>query len=70
MERTPCTSSQIKSHGYDPDTKTLEIEFNTGAVYQYPGVPQERYDALCGAPSIGKAFGEHIKGKFEFKKIG
>lgn len=33
MERTPVTSTDICAIGYDADTQTLEIEFNTGSVY-------------------------------------
>jgi hypothetical protein len=39
MERTPVTSTDILSVGYDPDQELLEVEFIRGAVYQYSGVP-------------------------------
>jgi len=35
MERQYVTSSNLQSLGYDPTSKTLEIEFNDGAIYQY-----------------------------------
>ena len=46
MDRTPVSSSNLASVGYDPSTKTLEIEFNDGAVYQYDDVPESEYTGL------------------------
>jgi hypothetical protein len=72
MERIPVTSSQAKSAGYDEFTQTLEIEFPTGAIYQYVGVPKEVYDALMAAPSFGSFFGKRIKANpdlYPFTKI-
>lgn len=62
MNRTPVKSSNIKSVGHDPATKTLEVEFNSGGVWRYADVPAEKHQALIGADSIGKHFGQHIKG--------
>jgi hypothetical protein len=39
MLRTPVSSSALRSVGYDPQTQTLEIEFNSAEVYQYFNVP-------------------------------
>lgn len=69
MNRTPVKSSQIVSIGHDPATKTLEIEFPRQSVYQYAGVSTEQAKALMDAESIGKHFGAHIKGKFEYQRM-
>lgn len=60
---TGVKSSQVKAIGYDAATKTLAVQFNrgTGAIYHYPGVSQETFDAFRGAESIGSFFGQHIK---------
>jgi hypothetical protein len=59
-------SSQIAATGYDSASKTLAIKFNNGQkVYHYSDVPQEQFDALMAAESIGKHFGAHIRGKFK-----
>jgi hypothetical protein len=39
MIRQPVGSSNLRSVGYDPATRTLEIAFNIGAICQYDGVP-------------------------------
>ena len=54
MERTPVTSSNVASVGYDPESSTLEVEYKTGRVYQFPATPQQ-FQALMQAPSIGRA---------------
>lgn len=60
---TPVSSNQVGAVGYDPATKTLAVTFarGAGAIYQYPNVPQETFDAFMAAESKGKFFGEHIK---------
>lgn len=69
MERKPVNSSTVVSVGYDRETQTLEVEFKSG-VYQYFQVPPERHNALVSSESIGRHFGEHIRGKYRFAKVG
>ena len=61
-------SNQVKAIGYDDATQTLAVTFKFGkAVYHYPNVSRETFEAFKGAESIGKFFGEHIK-NLPFKK--
>ena len=69
MNRQPVRSSDLRSVGYDSSAKTLEIEFNSGGVYQYYGVPPTVYQELMNAPSHGKYFHAHIKGVYQYTKI-
>ncbi len=69
MERIPVQSSDLKSVGYDVLTQVLEIEFNSGGIYQYFGVPQAVYDGLMSAPSHGKYFHAYIKDKYPSSRI-
>lgn len=55
------TSSNILSIGYDPDNMILEVEFTTGAVYQYYDVPQSIYDGLMAADSHGTFLSAYVK---------
>ena len=64
-----CKSSQLKSHGYDSASKTLAVQFKNSGTYHYAGVPQDIYDKLCKAESIGQFLGQSIKGKFGFVKL-
>jgi len=61
MERTPVTSSQINSIGYDPNSRVLEVEFNNNRVYQYHPVTEECHLELMNAESKGKYFNANIK---------
>jgi hypothetical protein len=70
MNRTPVSSSNLKSVGYDPYSQTLEIEFHNGGIYQYSQVPQSVYSGLMGASSRGEYFESHIKtGGYPFQKF-
>lgn len=60
---TPVKSSNIKAIGYDPNTKTLTIEFNSGGIYDYPDIEQHEHDSLLSAESIGSHFHKHIRPK-------
>ena len=61
MNREPVESSNIASIGYDADTRTLQIEFNGGAVYNYHPVTEDGHRSLISAPSIGKYFSANIR---------
>ena len=69
MERQPVTSSNIASVGYDASSKTLEVEFHSGSLYEYFGVPKEIYDGLMKAESHGSYFHRHIRDKYRYRKI-
>jgi hypothetical protein len=67
--RIRVTSTSIVSIRYVPETKTLELEFVAGTVYQYFDVPQSVYKGLMAADSKGTFVSDHIKGQFFFKRI-
>lgn len=59
MQRQHVTSSNIKSLGWESDT--LEVEFQSGAVWRYSNIPQSTYKALMEAKSIGLLFHSDVK---------
>ena len=69
MKRTPVTSSNLRSVGYDHQSGVLEIEFLSGGVYQYFGVPEHIHAGLMAASSHGSYFSAHIKDAYTFQKI-
>jgi hypothetical protein len=69
MNRTNVVSSDIKSVGYDVMTRILEIEFNSGGIYQYSGVPEAIYTGLMNTSSHGKYFHEFIKDLYSTRRI-
>ena len=68
MRRKPVDSSAICSVGYDPASETLEVEFQSGNVYRYSGVPEEIYEDFLQARSKGRFFGTFIRGQYESAK--
>lgn len=64
MTSRPLRSSMIAAAGYDPDTRTLEIEFTSGRTYTHPGVPPHVYENLLAAESPGRYYNQNIKGVY------
>lgn len=69
MERIYLDSTTVASVTYNPDDKTLEIEFQGGKIYHYRAVPQSVYYSLINAASAGKYFNENIRDVYSFKQI-
>ena len=69
LERQPVKSRILRSVGYNDSTKILEIEFHTGLVYQYSGVPPKVYKDLMSSGEIGKYFSEKVRPKFQTKQV-
>lgn len=67
--RIPFRSSTVVSAGFVRDSKILEIEFHSGAIYRYRNVPESVYAAFLAAQSKGRFFGGEIRGKFAFEKL-
>jgi hypothetical protein len=66
MEREPVESSVVRSVGF---SRVVEIEFESGRVYQYIDVPEEIYQGMLAAESKGKYFNSHIRGKYNYQEI-
>jgi hypothetical protein len=69
MRRTAAKSSSVVGVGYDPRSKTLEIEFVSGDVYRYFDVPAEVHSDLLNSESKGRFFMAHIRDVYRFTKI-
>lgn len=69
MQREPLDSTALVSAGYDPITQELEIEFRSGRIYRYKGVPQGAYDFLLRASSKGGYLNRMIEGHYAFEDV-
>ena len=69
LERQSVKSRILRSVGYNDSTKILEIEFTSGLVYQYSGVPPKVYADLMHSEEIGKYYSEKVRPKFQTKQI-
>lgn len=68
VDRETVQSSNLLSVGYDANSKTLEIEFRNGSIYQYFDVPEAIYLALMNATSQGKFFHQFVRERYSFKR--
>ena len=60
-------SSAIERVSYDEETHTLRATLRAShRTYVYEDVPQEIYDRLIFADSLGLFFNTHIRGHFPF----
>ncbi len=62
MNRTPVTSSAIKSIGHEGDV--VEVEFHSGRVCRHGGCSANDHSAFVGAESIGRHYNTNVKGQF------
>lgn len=70
MHRQRVISSNIASAGYESISRTLEVEFHDGSIYQYYDVSSITYNGLMSASSKGEYFDRMIKkGGYSCRKI-
>jgi hypothetical protein len=63
-------SSALEQVSYDERAHTLCATFReTGRTYIYQDVPQELYDGLIFADSLGRYFNAHIRDHFPFREL-
>ena len=69
MERFPIDSDALASLGYDPARRVLEVEFTSGRIYQYFGVPPREVQHLVDAPSRGGYFSRCVRDRYPFEVV-
>ena len=71
FQRMPYVQSDaLEQLSYDEAAHTLYATFRqTGRTYIYEEVPQEVYDGLLFADSLGAYFNSHIRDHFAYREI-
>jgi hypothetical protein len=69
MNRVVVASTTLASVSYFPDRRLLELEFRSGAVYQYFDVSLHDYHELLAADSKGTYFNRHIRNCFPYRQV-
>jgi hypothetical protein len=59
----------MRSVGYEAKSRILEIEFDSGAVYQYLDVPLRAYEELRAAESKGRYFNSEIRDSYSYVQV-
>ena len=70
MDRHQVASSNIRAIGYDTTTQTLEVEFLSGWVYQYYGVPEFLHQEVIQASSKGQFLNQYNKNAYPYSRVG
>jgi hypothetical protein len=69
MNVTAVESSTLATIAYERNRELLQLEFSSGALYRYFGVPPAVHEALLCAPSKGSYFNHAIRGRFPYSRI-
>lgn len=69
MERRRINASTLRSVGYDPTSRVLEVEFTAGTIVRYVGVPAEIHRRLMSAPSPTSFFRDNIEEDFPATRV-
>jgi hypothetical protein len=65
---TTLDSSLLKAAAYSSD-ETLQLEFRTGPVYRYFGVPSAIFQNLITATSKGAYFNRNVRNSFPHQRV-
>ena len=65
----PVASTMASAIGYDSENEVLQIEFNSGAVYQYSDIDEDTFEDLYASDAIGRYYNQYIKGKYQSQRI-
>lgn len=69
MNRTPVESSMVRSVGYDPVDERLEVEFTSGSIYVYMGVPEQIFREMMAAESKGRYMRDYILDQYPYGRV-
>ena len=70
FNRVLVSSSSLKSVAYLAADNILEVEFmNGGNIYRYYNVPEQVYNQLMSAESLGSYFYKNIRTGYDYKKV-
>jgi hypothetical protein len=70
VEMQSVYSSHVNKVGYDPDSKELLVEWDTGKVSAYSGVPPDVADEAINAWSVGTFLNAEIKKHYPHRYVG
>lgn len=62
-------SSNVKSVHFDADTQTLRVTFQSGGVYDYAGVDENKANGFSTAESAGRYLQTYVKGQHPFNRL-
>lgn len=68
-EMHPVSSSNISAVGYDADNKWVYVRFLDFSLYAYKGVPQNEFENLRTAASVGSYLNRNYKNVYPYERM-
>jgi len=65
----PVSSSNVAAVGYQEADQALFVEFHSGALYRYEGVPRDVYDAFVAASSKGRFVWQRLRDRYSYRRV-
>ena len=69
MEMRKVNAGKLRAIGYDPGSRTLQVEHDTGALVQFTGVSRETFQRLISAGSMWSYFRDNIEEEYPAKRV-
>jgi hypothetical protein len=69
MLATAVKSTTLTAVAYDSASQVLQLNFRSGAIYYYFGVPVGVYQDLMAADSKGSYFNQNIRNRFPYHRL-
>ena len=69
MRRVDLNSTSLQAVTYQDRCAVLDLEFRSGAVYRYFGIPAQTFEELLRAESKGGYFNSHIRNRFAYARV-
>lgn len=65
----PVSSSNVSAVGYEHSENALYVKFNNGVIYKYYDVPENEYNQLLSASSVGSYLWNNIRDAYAYRQI-
>lgn len=69
MDRKPLKSEMLRSVGYDPATREMEVEFADGSVHVYTKVPPKVHADLMKAKKVAYYFTKKVRTHYSSREV-
>jgi len=69
MGMVPVKSKGIRGVAYDPEARTLDVEFSSSRIYRYFDVPPSVYEWLTRVESKGRFINRLVKDRYRYERI-
>ncbi len=69
IEMFSVNSSNVAAVGYDEQDQIVHVKFLNGSTYIYKGVPNQEFEGLRNAPSVGSYLHRNYKNVYPYERI-